>query len=124
MLGTTPTRRDIYLSAIKADGTVNVGYLVMFKALRVMIGGVVVASLIAIYAVWTSAAAASEILRSYGYGTGAIAGGFATTLGAIGLFMWGDSHTPPVQPGTVTEIKTTTVDHDDPKDKTTAIVTS
>lgn len=37
----------------------------------------------------------AEVLRSLGIGIGAVCGGFATALGALGMFVFGDRRTAP-----------------------------
>jgi hypothetical protein len=103
----TKSREDIYLSAMRGvDGTINVGYLVLFRSGR---------AVIIICAIMTAGA----IVQAYfdplhvfpfdalGKGIGLILAAYGLELGSIGAFLWGDSKQAPI--ATTTTTQTTTV---------------
>jgi len=89
-------RMSVFRSAITgADGSVDPGYLAMFW-------GLVIYSVSSIATVLLGARSISDagshehanIIQSIGVALGAEAGGFATLLGAVGLFRMGDRPHP------------------------------
>lgn len=101
------TREDIYLSAMRgADGTINVGYLVLFRSGRAVI---LVCALMAAGAVVQSYFAEKHAFPfdDLGKGIALILAAYGVQLGAIGAFLWGDSKQAPVVTQTTTQ--TTTV---------------
>src|SRR6185503_11309614 len=87
------TRDQIFLSAIRdRDGTVNVGYLVLFRLLQMLGAVLIVICALAGLAMWRSPDDSVEILTAIGPTIGYAGGGlFGTALAACGVFLWGDS---------------------------------
>lgn len=89
----------LYHSAIiNADGTVNVGYLVLFRLLRtlwVVLGVLTITAIAAVWAAWPNADEIVKVIQAYGIACGVAAGSmFGPALAACGVFLWGDSKTP------------------------------
>lgn len=101
-------RNDLYLSAMRgADGTINVGYLVLFRAGRFVI--IVCASLLAgalveMYYSPTHAFRMGEL----GDAIAKIIGAFGVLLAALGAYLWGDSKQ--TAPASITTTTTTATD--------------
>lgn len=100
---------QIFLSAIKdRDGTVNVGYLMLFKVMRTFwfeLGMMTAGAAIAFYSAWPKPDDMVKILSAYGTAVGIVAAAnFTTSLVGIAAFLWGDR---PVA-GTATTTTTTT----------------
>jgi hypothetical protein len=87
-------RRQIFLSAIRgADGTVNVGYLVLIRSGQAVI--VVIATLIAgAFADMFRSPFGSFPLLALGQAIACVLGAYAGLLAAVGAFLWGDSNGP------------------------------
>lgn len=102
-------RQDLYLQAIRgADGTINVGYLVLFRAGRfvIIVCSVIVCSGFAemYYAdkhVYPIAAVAEGVAK--------IVAAFGVLLAALGAYLWGDSKQQPLPPSTITTVTATEV---------------
>lgn len=88
-------RESIYLSAIRdRDGTVNVGYLILFRMLRLLVGVVIFMCAVGAFAVYKEQTTATvvAVLGALGTAIGIAAGGmFSTAIAAIAAFLWGDS---------------------------------
>jgi hypothetical protein len=103
--------KPIFRSAITDEnGDVDVGYLALIWGLigwGVAVGVVLTAGGFSVYRHPDKAA---EIIQSIGVAVGAVSGGFATMLGAVGLFRMGDKpHAEPIPPpGKTTTTETTT----------------
>lgn len=102
-------REAIFLSAIKdRDGTVNVGYLFLFKVMRTFwfeLGVMTLGAGIAMFAAWDDVDDMVKVLSAYGIAVGIVAAAnFTTSLTGIGVFLWGDRP----QTGTATTTTTTT----------------
>lgn len=102
-------REAIFLSAIRdRDGTVNVGYLFLFKVMKTFwfeLGVMTAGAAIAFYAAWPKPDEMVKVLSAYGTAVGIVAGAnFATSLTGIAAFLWGDRP----QTGTATTTTTTT----------------
>lgn len=102
----------LYHSAImNADGTVNAGYVFLFRAMRIygaLLAIVTAAAGATFYAAWKLDADASRIdelakvLSAYGNVVGVISAAiFVTVLPGIAAFIWSDSHTQNVPAGAV-----------------------
>jgi len=103
------TGEQIFLSAIRdRDGTVNVGYLFLFKVMRtfwVELAVMTIGATIAMYAAWDDTDEMVKVLSAYGTAVGIVASAnFLTALTGIAAFLWGD-RTPA---GTATTTTTTT----------------
>jgi hypothetical protein len=89
-----PKNSSVYLSAISnSQGEVDAGYLAMAWAL---VGWFIsTLSILGIggYAVSATKDHAASI-QAIGIALGAVSGGFATVLGAVGIFRWGDKQHP------------------------------
>jgi hypothetical protein len=83
---------SIFRSAIlDSDGhTVNVGYLSLFWIMVVVLN---VIPIMCVFAGWGiyQGASVMDMIKALGLGVAAVAGGFSTTLGALGLFLMGDA---------------------------------
>lgn len=93
-------------SITNEDGDVDVGYLALAvgvvgwaasTACVVLIGGV---------STWRAPNDAANILQSMGIAFGGVSGGFATMLGAVGVFRIGDKNTTTGTRSTTTESTT------------------
>lgn len=107
---------SVFRQAIRGtDGLVDVGYLALFWGLIGWSVGVVFIVCVSTYAIWRvqSPEKASEIITSAGLAIASVSGGFATMLGAVGLFRAGDKEKHPQPPvvttTTVSPAPTTTV---------------
>lgn len=98
-------RNDVFLSAIKgADGSVNPGYLTLFKsgqAVIVVIFLLVIGSFVEL--AWSTTHAFN--VQPLGVAIGAVLGAYGLLLGGIAGFLWGDSKSG--TPGTTVEHKET-----------------
>jgi len=96
MMMTKLLREDIYLSAMRgADGTINVGYLVLFRAGRAVIVAcflLFVGGFIEMYYSQTHTFRMNEV----GDAVAKIIGAFGILLAAVGAYLWGDSKQQPV----------------------------
>lgn len=89
-------RAGIIRSAITAsDGTVNFGYLAGTCVLFLVLGVIPCMSIAAGFAIYIEPKQAADVIKSWGYGTGAVCAGLGTALAAVGVFSWGDSRSPP-----------------------------
>ena len=88
-------RTQLFHSAIvNADGTVNIGYLTLFRLLRMLFIVVTVECLLAVFGAWIKPDKTVDIIQALGIAVGATCGGgFGAALAACGVFLWGDSHT-------------------------------
>jgi hypothetical protein len=103
--------KPIFRSAITdAQGEVDVGYLALIWGLVGWGAAVGVSLVIAVFAAWRTPDKAAEILQSLGISVGAVSGGFATMLGAVGLFRMGDKERPPAIGSTTTTTMETKVE--------------
>jgi hypothetical protein len=84
---------SVFRSAIlDSDGhTVNVGYLSLFWIMIVVLNVIPLMCGFAAWGIYHDAATTVEVIKALGIGVGSVAMGFATTLGALGVFIWGDS---------------------------------
>lgn len=84
---------SVFRSAIlDSDGhTVNVGYLSLFWIMIVVLNVIPFMCGLAAWSVYLDAKTTVDVIKALGWGVGAVAGGFSTTLAALGLFLWGDS---------------------------------
>lgn len=83
--------RPIFRSAITdANGDVDVGYLSLIWGLVGWGLAVGVVLVVGLFSAWRTPKEAAAILQAIGVATAAISGGFATMLGAVGLFRMGD----------------------------------
>jgi len=73
----------IFRSAVtESDGvTINVGYLALFWLMVVVLGVIPVLVVLALLDI---------DVQPIGIAVGAVCGGFATALGSLGFFVWGD----------------------------------
>ncbi len=87
---------SVFRSAITgADGSVDPGYLAMFWGLIIYSTASIVTLLLGARSISdASPHDHANILQSMGVAMGAEAGGFATVLGAVGLFRMGDRPHP------------------------------
>ncbi len=89
-------RNDIYLQAMRgADGTINVAYLVLFRAGRAVIticAMMVAGSFVEMYF------SKEHLFRVDALGTAiaALIAAFGVLLAALGAYLWGDSKQVPV----------------------------
>jgi hypothetical protein len=95
---------NVFRSAVTgSDGSINVGYLSLFWIM------IIVLNVIPWMCVFTAIDAFGYDrpfdVRSLGYGVGAVCAGFSTALGALGIFLWGDSRTTPVSTVTTTSTR-------------------
>lgn len=100
-------RRSIFLQAIKGtDGQVNVGYLFLFKVLRMFwfeLAVMTVGAVAAMYASWPKPDDMVKVLSAYGVAVGIVASAnFLTALTGIAAFLWGDSRAAPQATTTTT----------------------
>ena len=72
-----------------ADGAVDSGYLAMFVLMLVVVGVVPVMCIGTFVSMYFDTAHKFDV-QSLGIGVGAVCGGFATTVGAVGMFRMGD----------------------------------
>lgn len=81
---------SIFSSAITgADGQVDAGYLAMFAVMLIVMGAVPSMCIGTFLAMWYAPDHRFDV-QSLGVGIGAVCGGFATAIGAVGLFRAGD----------------------------------
>lgn len=93
--------RDLYLQAMTgADGTINVGYLVLFRAGRFVI---IICSLILAGAFVEMYQSKEHVFRmaEVGDAIAKIIAAFGVLLGALGVYLWGDAKQQ-AGPGTTT----------------------
>jgi len=99
----------IYQSAIRnADGTINAGYVILFKIIRVWLALLIVtiaAGAAAFLAAWElkegRVDALVKVLTWFSVAVGTISSAiFITSLPGIAAFIWSDSHNETVRPGT------------------------
>lgn len=103
--------KPIFRSAITdANGDVDVGYLALIWGLIGWGVAVAVSLVIAVFASWRSPDRAAEVLTAMGGAIGFVSGGFATMLGAVGLFRFGDKERPPAIGSTMTTTTETKVE--------------
>lgn len=97
-------RRDLYLSAMTgADGTINAGYLVLFRSGR---------AVVIVCAIMTVAACVQAYFDplhifpfdALGKGIGLILAAYGIELTSIGAFLWGDSKQQPLTTTTTTTV--------------------
>jgi len=94
----------LYHSAImNADGTVNAGYVFLFRTMRIYGGLLAIVTAAAGGAYWTAWPSSEEltkILSAYSTAVAAISAAiFVTVLPGIAAFIWSDSHTATVPAG-------------------------
>lgn len=101
--------RDLFLSAVMdRDGTVNVGYLVLFRSGQAVVA--ILASLIAgAFLELFYAETHAFPMRDLGYSIAAVLGGYGGLLAGMGGYLWGDSHNAPPPPAPTFKVE----DHDD-----------
>jgi hypothetical protein len=91
----------LFRSAVtESDGvTVNVGYLALFWLMVAILTAIPMLVVLAV-ADMMEAPGHPLDLRSLGYAIGAVCAGFATALGALGVFVYGDRRfsDPPAAP--------------------------
>lgn len=89
-------REDIYLSAMRgADGTINVGYLVLFRSGRAVIlicAAMVAGAFLEMYFSPTH----QFRVDALGTAIAALVAAFGVLLAALGAYLWGDSKQVPV----------------------------
>lgn len=99
---------SIYQSAIlNADGTINSGYVVLFKIIRVwlaLVGVITLAGVLTFYVAWQETVgrvdALIKVLTWYGVAIGTVSSAiFVTSLPGIAAFIWSDSHMASVPAG-------------------------
>lgn len=89
-------KRSVFRSAItKGDGEVDSGYLAMF-VLMILVTGTIPAMCIGAFASMWMRADHVFLVQDLGIGIGAVCGGFATAIGAIGMFRMGDKEAPKI----------------------------
>lgn len=84
-------REDIYLSAMRdVDGSINVGYLVLFRAGRAVI---IVCALLVLGAFADMYYAKEHVFKmgELGDAIAKVIGAFGIMLAAVGAYLWGDS---------------------------------
>lgn len=104
--------KPIFRSAITdASGDVDVGYLSLIWGLVGWGLAVGVVLVVGIFSSWRTPKEAAAIVQAIGVAIAGISGGFATMLGAVGLFRLGDRERAPA-PGssTTTKVETTKVE--------------
>ena len=103
-------RQDLYLSAMRgADGTINVGYLVLFRSGRAVIIVCFVILALGIYSIFVEHSNTAAILGAVGDAIAKIIGAFGILLAALGAYLWGDSKQLPPVDSKVTNIQSTEV---------------
>lgn len=99
---------DIYLQAMRgSNGTINVGYLVLFRSGRAVIIICFAILAMGVYSIATEKTNTAPIIHETGIAIAAIIAAFGVLLGAVGAFLWGDSKQT-TQVGTATTTTTTT----------------
>lgn len=88
-------KESVFRSAItNDDGDVDSGYLAMFVLMIMVTGAIPLMCIGAFIAMWLAPDHRFAV-QDLGIGIGAVCGGFATAIGAIGVFRMGDKPTPP-----------------------------
>jgi hypothetical protein len=85
------TRDQLFNGAVtNTDGTVNVGYLVLIRSGQAVIA--VIATMV-LGAIAEMAVNHPHVfnMQPLGIAIGSVLGGYATVLGAVGVFLWGDA---------------------------------
>lgn len=107
---------SIFRSAItNNEGDVDSGYLALFVLMTMVTGAIPLMCIGAFIAMWIGADHKFAV-QDLGIGIGAVCGGFATAIGAVGLFRMGDKPVPTTMligdrrgvPSTTTTTETTT----------------
>jgi len=90
------------------DGTPDPGYLAMFWGMVAWLcGNAVILGIALVVAVFKNGVDLPALVQSTGVALGSNAGGFATMLGAVGLFRLGDKDRPNTHTSTATVSDTT-----------------
>lgn len=108
------SKTSVFRQAIDdGHGSVNVGYLTLFWTL--VVWAIVSLGILEIGAFAVAAASDANkaaVLTAIGVAEVSAAGGFATVVGTMGFYLWGDSRTPhppgPTSMSTVTATTTVT----------------
>lgn len=83
--------KPIFRSAITDEnGDVDVGYLALIWGLIGWAIAVMTVLSVGVFVAWFEAKTGAATIQSMGVAVGAVSGGFATMLGAVGLFRLGD----------------------------------
>ena len=95
-------REDLYLSAMTgADGTINAGYLVLFRSGRAV---VIICAVMVLGAIVQAFYDEHHVFPfdALGKGIGLVLAAYGLELTSIGAFLWGDSKQTPLTTTTVT----------------------
>lgn len=106
---------SIFRSAVtNDDGEIDSGYLAMFVLMVMVTGSIPLMIVGALISMWL-APDHKFAVQELGFAIGAVCGGFATAIGAVGVFRMGDKDAPPVvvnkrhvPPSTTTTTETVT----------------
>lgn len=94
---------SIFRSAISdANGGVNVGYLSLFWIMIVVLNVIPLMCTMAVIEAYFGGEHHAFNFKDLGTGIRDVTFGFSTALGALGLFLWGDSRNTPVAMTTTT----------------------
>lgn len=90
------TDREIEQSALRgADGTIHVGYLVLFKSGRAVIIACFTLLIMGGIGIALEPKSTAAVIQATGVAIGAVLGAYGVLLGLMGAFMWGDSKQGP-----------------------------
>jgi len=102
--------KPIFRSAITdAQGDVDVGYLALIWGLIGWGVSVGVVLTVGAFTAWRTPKDGAGIIQAMGIAVGTVSGGFATMLGAVGLFRFGDKERPALPGSTTTKTVETKV---------------
>ena len=106
--------QSVFRSAVTGSGDIDAGYLAMYCVMVAVIGAIPIMCVGSLWAMHLDPTHQFHV-QDLGIGVGAVCGGFATAIGAVGLFRMGDKERAGVMTATATQ--TTTIDrHDDHHD--------
>lgn len=95
--------KPIFRSAITDEnGDVDVSYLSLIWGLIGWGISVLTVLAVGVFVAWFEVKTGASTLQSMGVAVAAVSGGFATMLGAVGLFRMGDKERPPAVGSTTT----------------------
>lgn len=106
--------KSVFRGAITdRDGLIDSGYLGAFFVMAVVVGAVPFMCLLSAFTLYFSPTHSVDV-QALGVGIGAVCAGFATAIGAVGLFRMGDrprtgTTTTTTASAATTETETTTV---------------